>query len=132
MKMREIKFRLYSESANRVIYPDEKGWFDRAYLSENGYWQHIRINTALLFPNKVTIMQYTGLKDVHSKEIYEGDIVSFSGYANAIGVIRYNERLGAYQAVYKDSRWLICKEVGGEQQVIGNIYENPELLGASK
>lgn len=64
--MREIKFRVYDKQSNQMIYLDTPKTFD------NGLWfqseQHID-------SNDIVIMQYTGLKDVDEKEIYENDIV---------------------------------------------------------
>ncbi|AMR06497.1 YopX family protein [Bacillus thuringiensis] len=119
--MRKNKFRAWHKEKKCWIALHNNGY---SFNPNNGqiYYEGLNISS------RIDLMQYTGLKDKDGKEIYEGDIVRFSGYVNAIGVIRYNERLGVYQAVYKNSSWLICKESGVEQQVIGNIYENPELV----
>jgi len=79
------------------------------------------------------LMQYTGLKDKNGKEIYEGDIVHvtdfFHGDAKVYkGVVKFVG--GYYQIEGQDIRnaplgWIISSD---DLEVIGNIYENPELL----
>lgn len=69
-----------------------------------------------------TRCKYTRLKDKTGKEIYEGDIVE--DYRNELFVINYND--GCFN--FNSNR--ISKEIiqQGSIEVIGNIYENPELL----
>lgn len=86
-------------------------------------------------------MQYTGLKDKNGKEIYEGDIVRYwqtrvvMSEKGDIGVI--DVQGGGF--VVKTDHWMKVGDMGIEQreliyinglpvEVIGNIYENPELL----
>jgi len=76
-------------------------------------------------------MQYTGLNDRHGKEIYEGDIVR-----NVFGdvyVIKWISNLAAFKGVSLDKTFAIDLAYASDLlEVIGNIYENPELVGGEK
>jgi len=99
------------------------------------------------FPLNFTILsrdQFTGLKDKNDKEIYDGDIVEF-GKEYMRGAKNDAKRKGAYgkQARFtveiRPPRFWIREEMFGFEgellfnpqfaEVIGNLYENPELLG---
>lgn len=120
--MREYKFRAYDLQRRRMRY-DITGF----EFFNNGEMSGIFIDGDFYDKKEITLMQYTGLHDKNGKEIYEGDIVeSFfvdtdeAGneiYKYYIMEVKYDEILCSYK---------IDKFMNLE--VIGNIYENKELL----
>ena len=75
------------------------------------------------------LMQSTGLEDLNGIEIFEGDIVKIF---ESLYTVFYNISEGCYQLKPHDDRWVVdymCNFSSEESfEVVGNIYENPELL----
>jgi len=141
--MREIKFRAWHKkqkkmvivlaitfSTNYLHYAYDNTWNLKYGKS---YWSDI---------SNFEIMQFTGLYDIHGKEIYEGDIVR---YKVATGVDRQEKRfdykIGFVEfrdgAFYPRPLEDTCGDIWydfyvWDLEVIGNIYENPELLEGAK
>ena len=76
--------------------------------------------------SNVEIMQYTGLKDIAGDEIYEGDIVRDVS-DGIIGQIEYSD--GGFIIIYDDIAEKLNADESVYLEVVGNIFENPELLG---
>lgn len=130
--MREFRFRAWKNDVRVpdgafLIYPDGEITLldpeERAYCYDAGVW----------------LEQYTGLKDKNGREIYVGDIIKTTYLVTdetmqfGRGVIEFEQ--GVYRICnYFSDRcvWhseLLCRYQDQELEVVGNIHENPELLG---
>jgi len=136
--MREIKFRAWDKFEGMIYSKDEMvitpaifGWDD---FKQDHYG---RINKMAKVKNGfgwfVTghsgkLMQYTGLKDRNGKEIYEGDIVTW-GYGPSIVRLAELEEDDEEGYPVKRTGWIVedCF-IDCNCTIIGNIYENPELI----
>ena len=84
---------------------------------------------------QVAVMQYTGLKDKNGKEIYEGDVIKLCNYSGMevfrSEVVHHNGcfmiKVKNDDGEFENSALLHYPSI----KIIGNIYENPELMEAS-
>lgn len=78
------------------------------------------------------LMQSTGLKDKNGKEIFEGDILGTKdGLLN--GVVEYRSDLGMWtNSLIRYNNFERLCNVANSREILGNIYENPELLEDKK
>jgi uncharacterized phage protein (TIGR01671 family) len=77
------------------------------------------------------LMQYTGLKDINGKEIYEGDILNMT-YHGSVSIVKPEIKgvVGFERCSFIiEENGLSLGKIGRSLEVIGNIYMNPELLG---
>lgn len=126
--MREIKFRAWDKE-NAIMLPDKDDGRDPMFLL-----------STRLYDDDIVFMQYTGLKDINAVEIFAGDIVKVIdvgfGY-EYIGVINFKnqelleltlEIVKEYSSMPQGSRDIMRTLEYHCFEVIGNIYQNPELL----
>jgi len=140
---REIKFRAWN--GERMI--DEAEAFSEMYLigfggtirKVHGHtdWENKEHFHGTELIEHLTLMQYTGLKDKNGKEIYEGDILCITDeiLADIIGGhARYEPENRIESVFWSDTSacWVTKTNSIAEDyldsEVIGNIYENKELL----
>lgn len=119
--MREIKF--------RVWHKEYKAMFNVRKLHFLG--SRIKVNNDIDFVlnmndkenQNIILMQYTGIKDINEKEICEGDIVKY--FKDELAIIEFKR--GCF--VIESENYIdYFYEILGEIEVIGNIYENEDLL----
>lgn len=146
--MREIKFRVYHKPDKKRILPENSGlWLD--FDGEIYHQFHGEEAPYPVDPNDFELMQYTGLKDMDGREIYEGDVVQDEGVEKPhdIAVIKYVPKLCVFLLVpiyiLKLDPELEDMDVWDEcvndlcfgnwvpnkyLKVVGNVFENPELM----
>ena len=141
--MREIKFRGFLEIQKRWVYGnlivDENGTkyiVDNKLFSADGHHLAYEPTDEPVFINQDTIGQYTGMKDSTGKEIYKGDIVVVgqdTGNKYDRYIMTFNDDSHSYMAKQQGT---LGSYIGpgywnDKLVVIGNIYDNPELLGGA-
>lgn len=106
--MRKIKFKFWDK--------DNKEMSEVCLLGDDLRWLHSDMHVPL---------QYTGLLDKNGKEIYEGDILKFNtkGGNEMIYEVKWRGK------GFKPTR--MSEDNQEEIEIIGNIYENPELLSGN-
>jgi YopX protein len=135
MGMREIKFRVWVPETKWMLYPDKD-------------YQHLGLVAPpfIIFPNgslktgnqfwseDAKLMQFTGLKDMYSVDIYESDIAKNSKTQEVFEIF-YDDDLASFSGIDRTVGVVAGLKCGptlfplrGEIEIIGNIYENPELL----
>lgn len=123
MKTRELKFRAWDDLDKEMYYEFEQSYTDyvvNIFSDEEG-----NLLCGLLYDKgkrELELMQFTGLKDKNGKEIYEGDIIQNNALKeqDKTWVIEFDR--GCFGSHKMALRAMINMEI------IGNIYENPELL----
>lgn len=108
------------------MYYDAQNTYD--FMINNGGCFEENFKDVLEYDNYV-VMQYTNNKDITGKEIYEGDIVETTRALNHIVGVVVMIKGCWYIQDGKDSYYRLIPRFGkAENKVIGNIYENKELL----
>lgn len=120
--MRNIRFRAWDRGNKKMIE-------NYAHVGQNGHFYTIDYSDPII---EYEVMSFTGLHDRNGKEIYEGDIVRLNNEemnkSNLNWVSDPNIEVNLEINTYSPA-WNYFEKYG---EVIGNIYENPELLKGEK
>ena len=137
--MREIKFRGFRTVQKDWIYGnlivDENG---TKYIVENNLFSadghHLVYDPTdePAFIDQKTVSQYTGMHDSNGEDIYEGDIVRTSDNDDELAVVEWDDEDLRFTVTHGN----VVNGLGEEYyprevEVVGNIYDNPELLGGA-
>lgn len=123
------RFRAWLKNDKEMIDVDEIHWY-------NGNFEFIGDGiTFQRLADEVELMQSTGLKDKNGKEIFEGDVVT-NGWKRQVvtfGTQEVEEDFGSIR-IYRGFNLYLGggypNAIMSEFEVVGNIYENPDLLEA--
>ena len=126
--MREILFRAKRKFDNEWIY----GY---PYITQCKCFELLhyssQFNAEHLCPEVIpeTVGQYTGLTDKNGRRIFEGDIVKYAGEIHQVVFEQRNGNAYFGIAINNIEAWKFCCEVPADKmEVIGNIYDDPELV----
>lgn len=140
--MREIKYKYYVVRENGFVFSKI---FDIRDIEIGQSERFLENNHVGDLDKVLKRCQFTGLTDKNGKELYEGDYIKFTdknnGYAkDELLAIKWNKGNFGF-IVYNPKCCEVCRNgfggisdlgeaicIGGELEIIGNIYENPELL----
>ena len=135
---REIKFRAYDKEDEEMRYFDDENYLyhypfilrlEQVFKKDSNYDDYEDFEYKDV-TDKIELMQYTGLHDKNGKEIYEGDIVLITRPCILEkGEVKFMN--GCFTIKSKDTLLMLyqCEINNFKLVVIGNIYDNPELLG---
>lgn len=123
---REIKFRgIYVENKKMIYGNIQVAYKHTAGLGSVPYYRIDNVEDGNFEIKDGTLSQYTGLQDKNGTNIFEGDIVKFQ---EQVLEVKYKANVASFVLRNKEVCWHFNTFDTGEIKIIGNIYQNPELL----
>lgn len=137
--MREIEFRGKSTRANEWVYGQLIIGYNFNFIitSEDYDCVCASLDTLVCQCHPIekksnTIGQYTGLKDKNGTKIFEGDIVLIDEDERQLATICWDNECANFYIQYDNLYCTFDDYYGKDLEVVGNIYDNPELLEQDK
>ena len=134
MTNREIKFRAWNKTT-KYMHDVYHVYFNNGGIAVEGTGVYIgngwvTQENGFKHDCDVELMQYTGLKDKNGVEIYESDVVKFNFIGREEGTSEVKWEYGEWNVTDFSEKVRISDNIHGaaDIEVIGNIYQNPELL----
>ena len=124
------KFRAWHNELGRMM-SIKNMWFQDSRIEELELNDAIMNDYITVSPDEIELMQSTGVKDKNGKEIFEGDIVDYKGRK---AVVKWHGSYASFIYRFVDelhkrnAEWKPLYLSYYHFEIIGNIYENPELL----
>lgn len=116
--MRELKFRAW----------DNRMYYDVVPLSNTEIIEVQSLTGNARVQHVTEVMQFTGLQDVHDKDVYEGDIIHDLWYPEQYFYVDFSEGSFLLLSFKPSPEGSEAIDFVGEMEVVGDIYSNPELL----
>lgn len=117
--MRKIKFRAWGQHTKTMIPADDEE-----------FWEQVSVAALHSGTGSLIYMQFTGLRDSVGTEVYEGDILDADpGYNGQMRPVSIEDPHGYRFMFGKD---VLCRANANNGLVVGNVYQNPEILEVIK
>ena len=131
---REIKYKAWLKEEKKMVIVETIDFSEKSiqYLEKNEIIDAYLLRTTFL--EDIELMQYTGIKDENGKEIYVGDILKYNfpydGRLKHVSSVKFLETEASFgiKDRYENEIPLYRIAANNYFEVIGNIYENEELL----
>lgn len=126
--MRELKFRAWEKEDKEMCDVEELIFADGELIKASILYKNG--NDVLRYTSMIELMQFTGLKDKNGEFIYEGDLLKGDAYVDDIfEVIWEGNHYGVgFSCFGKDGAMVDMEDDWSDLEIVGNIYQNPELL----
>ena len=124
------KFRAWHNELGRMM-SIKNMWFQDSRIEELELNDAVMNDHITAYPDEIELMQSTGLKDKNGQEIFEGDVVDYKGRK---AIIKWNGSYASFIYRFVDelkkrvSEWHPLFLAYYYVEIIGNIYENQEIL----
>ena len=129
------KFRAWHNELGRMM-SIKNMWFQDSRIEELELNDAVMNDYITVSPDEIELMQSTGLKDKNNQEIFEGDILIVSDEHSWLEVVSYNQEKAMFVTEEINRKYKVPESPLNDLfdtnifkfKVLGNIYENPELL----